>query len=99
MSEIPIEVVAGSEFVKPSDKLILGERRLVRYLPVGLPGTKGMMLPCVWMSPYDDWDEDLKEKVKVCLVLLSKGPPRPEVICVRIPSAAVDKFPTGPVEW
>lgn len=97
--DVTLEVVAGSEFVKPSDRPVLGDKRLVRYLPVGLPGTKGMMLPCIWMSPYDDFDEDLKVKVKVCLILLSKGPPRPDIICVRIPADAVEKFPTGPVEW
>ena len=95
----PIKIEVVGEFAKPSDNAVMGEKRLVRYLPVGLPGTSGMLLPCVWMSEYDVMDEHLGEKVKVCLVLLSKGPPRPEIICVRIPSAAVDKFPTGPVEW
>ena len=97
--QTPLVVVPGSEFAKPNDKPVFGDQRLVRYLPVPLPGLKGMMLPCVWMSDYDVFDDDLKENVKVCLVLLSKGPPHPEVVCVRIPSAAVDKFPKGPVEW
>jgi hypothetical protein len=51
------------------------------------------------MSDYEVMDEDLKENVKVCLVLMGKGPPSPEIICVRIPSTAIEKFPLGPVEW
>lgn len=97
--EVPIEVVAGSEFVKASDRPVHGERRLVRYLPVPLPGSAGILKPCIWMSSYEEYDEDVKAKVKVCLLLLSQGPPRPDVICVRIPADAVEKFPLGPVEW
>lgn len=96
---VPIEVVPGAEFVTASDHPVFGEKRLVRMLPVGLPGTKGMLMPCLWMSDYEVMDEDLKEKVKVCLVLMSKGPPRPDIICVRIATAAIEKFPLGPVEW
>jgi hypothetical protein len=95
----PIEIVTGAEFATPSDRPIFGEKRLVRYLPVPLPGMNGMLMPCIWMSDYVEMDADLNENVKVCLVLLGKGPPRPDVICVRIPATAVDKFPMGPVEW
>lgn len=94
-----VNIIVGEAFAKPSDVPVMGSQRLVRYLPCGLPGTKGIMLPCIWMSPYDDWDEDLKENVRVAILLLSKGPPKPDIIAVRIPSTAVEKFPTGPVEW
>lgn len=94
-----VDITVSEAFVKPSDKPVMGEQRLVRYFPVGLPGTKGLMLPCIWLSPYDTWDDDLKENVKLAILLLGKGPPKPDIICVRIPSTAVEKFPTGPVEW
>jgi len=97
MSDIKIEIAEA--FVKPSDKPVLGDRRMVRYLPAGLPGTKGMMLPCIWLSPYEVYDSDLKEMVKIGILLLEKGPPKPEIIAVRIPSRAIEKFPTGPIEW
>lgn len=97
--EVPIEVVAGSEFVTASDKPVHGEKRLVRYIPVPLPGANGILKPCIWMSPYVEFDDDIKANVKVCLVLLSEGPPRPDVICVRIPADAIEKFPLAPVGW
>lgn len=98
----PVEMQVVSDFIEASDRPVFGERRLVYYLPVGLPGTKGHLVPCIWMSPYVTFDKDLKENVRLCIVLLGKGTserPKPEIICVRIPAAAIDKFPKGPVEW
>ena len=97
MSEIKLSI--DGPLATPSDRLITGDRRLVRHLPCGLPGTAGMMLPCIWMSPYEVFDEDLKEKVKICILLLNEGPPKPDILAVRIPSAAIEKFPMGPVAW
>lgn len=96
---VPIEVVAGAEFVTASDRPVFGEKRLVRQLPVPLPGAKGMLFPAIWISDYTIFDDDLKENVKVCLVMTSKGPPHPDVICIRIAPAAIEKFPLAPVEW
>lgn len=93
--------VVGS-FIEASDRPVFGERRIVQYIPVGLPGTKGHLVPCIWVSPYVTFDDDLKENVKLCIALLSKGTaehPKPEIICVRIPASGIDKFPKGPVEW
>jgi hypothetical protein len=95
--EMKIEVVG--EFAKPSDKLVTGDKRLVRWLPCGLPGTKGMLLPSLWISPYERFDEDERQNMKFCILLLSKGPPKPETAGVWIPSDAIEKFPLGPVEW
>jgi len=95
--EVKLEVVG--EFAKPSDRPVLGDQRLVRYLPCGLPGTAAMMLPCIWMSPYEVFDEDLKEQVKICILLLNEGPPKPDIVAVRIAAAAVERFPMGPVAW
>ena len=96
---VPITVVPGAEFAKPSDRPVAGNQRLVRHLPVGLPGTQGMLLPAIWISPYEVWDEDLQEKVKICILLLHKGPPKPDTVGVRIAAAAIEKFPMLPVEW
>lgn len=95
----PIKIEVIGEFAKPSDQPVAGNKRLVRHLPFGMPGTAGMLLPCIWTSPYEIYDEDLKENVKVCILLLSKGPPRPEIVAVRIPTAAIEKFSMAPVEW
>lgn len=97
--DVKLEVVGGSEFVKASDRPVMGERRLVRMLPTGLPGTSGILVPCIWMSEYTVPDEDLHVDVRVCLLLVGKGPPRPEIHCVRIPAVAIEKFPLAPVEW
>lgn len=95
---VPIEVVAGAEFAKPSDQPVKGERRLVRMLPVPLPGIKHLLFPAIWISPYEINDKD-EGPVKLCLVLMGKGPPSPEIVCVRMAQAGIEKFPFGPVEW
>lgn len=99
MSEKVGITIVGEGFARPSDVPVLGSQRIVRYLPCGMPGTKGSMFPCIWESPYEVFDADLKENVKICILLLQKGPPKPEIIAVRIPAAAIQKFPLSPVEW
>lgn len=99
MSDGTIKLTVEGEFAKASDKPIMGDKRLVRYLPCGLPGTKAILLPCIWMSPWEIFDEDLKEKVKICILLLNDEAPKPDIVAVRIPAAAIHKFPTGPVAW
>ncbi len=97
-----IEMTVTNDFIQADDRPVFGQQRLVYYLPVGLPGTKGHMIPCIWMSPYVTFDDDLQENVKLCILLLGKGTsehPKPEIIAVRIPAAAIEKFPKGPVEW
>lgn len=100
MSGDKVKISVEEGFVQSSDRPVMGEKRLVRYLPVGLPGQKvPLMRPCIWTSPYEIFDEDLKEKVKLCILLLNEGPPKPDIIAVRISAAAIEKFPTGPVNW
>lgn len=94
-----VKISVEEGFVGPSDRPVMGEKRLVRYLPVPLPGVGPLMRPCIWMSPYEVFDDDLHEKVKICIILLNEGPPKPDIIAVRIPTAAIEKFPTGPVNW
>ena len=96
-NEMKLEVVG--EFAKPSERAVVGDKRMVRHLPCGLPGTAGMMLPCLWISPYEVFDPDLKENVKICILLLTKGPPKPDIVAVRMAASAIEKFPMAPVEW
>lgn len=100
MSDNRVKISVEEGFVQPSDRPVMGEKRMVRYLPIGLPGQAApIMRPCIWMSPYEVFDEDLQEKVKVCILLLNEGPPRPDIVAVRISAAAIERFPTGPVNW
>ena len=96
---VPISVIPGAEFAKPSDRPVAGDQRLVRHLPAGLPGTQGTLLPAIWISPYEVFDDDLQENVKICILLLTKGPPKPDVMAIRIAGEAINKFPMLPVEW
>jgi hypothetical protein len=100
--EIAIPNIQGmDDILKPSDRPVMGNQRLVRFLPA-VPGMKELF-PCIWMSPYR-----MKEQLEIggpleplikCLILISKGPPQPEMACISIRPADLDKFPMGPVEW
>jgi hypothetical protein len=83
-------------FIAARGQPLRGETRTVPLFP--LPGST-LMYPCIWMSPYEIPDDDLKQRVRVCVLLMSQGPPRPEVAAVRAPSSVVSKFPTGPINW
>lgn len=99
--EIDIPNVQGMEdILKPSDRPVMGKQRLVRFLPV--PGTN-QLFPCIWMSPYR-----IKEPLEIggpleplvrCLLLVSKGPPKPDSVCISIRPDDIGKFPLAPVEW
>jgi hypothetical protein len=84
------------DFLKASDKPVLGEKRLVRLLPTPFGSREA-----IWISPYEFMEnfEAGPERARVCIVLISKGPPKPDVACIIIPSAAIEKFPLVPVEW
>jgi len=97
LTHIPISIVG--DVASPSEIPVHGNQRLVRMLPCGLPGTKGKLFPCLWISPYAFLDEDLKVQAKICLLLITKGPPRPDVIAITLPADAIEKFPLAPVEW
>lgn len=95
-----VKISVEEGFLQPTDRAVMGEKRLVRLLPIGLPGQKvPLMRPCIWTSPYEVYDDDLKENVKICILLLNEGPPKPEIVAIRIAAAAIEKFPTGPVNW
>jgi hypothetical protein len=96
----PIKLTVEESFLTPSERPVLGEKRLVRMIPVPIAGTKQLILrPAIWISPYSFYDEDAKAQVKVAVLLFDPGPPRPETVGVRVPADAIDKFPLGPIEW
>jgi hypothetical protein len=99
--EISIPNIRGmEEILKPSDRPVMGQQRLVRFLPV--PGTN-QLFPCIWMSPYKQKEKlengEPPERLIRCIVLVSKGPPKPDVVIISIRPDDLEKFPTGPVEW
>ena len=100
--EISIPDIRGmDEILKPSDHPVMGQQRLVRFLPA-VSGMKEVF-PCIWMSPYRTREQlkagDPPERVIKCLILVSKGPPQPEIACISIRPEDLDKFPMAPVEW
>lgn len=97
MSEV--KITFDSPLVTPHDRPMKGDRRIVKMLPTGLPGGAAILAPCIYMSPYDIWDERLKENFRYCLLLVSPGPPKPEFHAVQIPSSAIHKFPEDVVSW
>ena len=99
--EISIPDIQGmDEILRPSERPVMGKQRLVRFLPV--PGTK-QLFPCIWMSPYRTKeqieDHGPVEQLVKCLLLVSKGPPKPDVVCISIRPDDLGKFPVAPVEW
>lgn len=98
--EIP-RILGMEEILKPSDRPVMGKQRLVRFLPA-VPGMKERF-PCIWTSPYTvkgplEKDGPL-EPLHVCLILISKGPPKPEIVGIHIRAEDLDKFEMAPVEW
>jgi hypothetical protein len=95
---IPVEI--SGDIARPSEVPRNGDRRLVRLLPTPF-GNR----PAIWTSPYVTMEVlqegSPPEPCKKCILLSSPGSPdeRPDVICVTIPAAAIDKFPLVPVEW
>lgn len=96
-TEIPIILTGDlADLVKPDEKPVHGNRRLVRLIPTPL-GSR----PAIWVSPYlvQEQFEDGVHIARKVIVLLSKGPPKPDVAVITIPDAAISKFPLVPVEW
>jgi hypothetical protein len=99
-TEIPIPSIIGlDEVLKPSDRPVMGTQRLVRFLPVMGTG----LYPAIWISPYTvkepiETDGPLVSVAK-CVVLVSKGPPRPEIVVLTMRPEDIEKFPRAPVEW
>ena len=98
---IPVPEIQGmDEILKPNDRPVMGKQRLVHFLPV--PGTD-KLFPAIWISPYTIGQQMAPggplEPTVQCLILISKGPPKPDVVCISIDPSALHKFPMAPVEW
>lgn len=93
-------ILVSDEIARPCDIPKHGERRLVRLLPTPF-GSR----PAIWTSPYETptilQEGSPPELCRTCILLMTTGSPgeRPDVICITIPSAAIEKFPLVPVEW
>ncbi len=100
MSNTVFQIDGLSDVLKPSEVPRLGNRRLVRLLPTPF-GSR----PAIWTSPYTFMDVVQEghppEKCRYCVLLMEDGSPtsRPSIICITIPDAAIEKFPTVPVSW
>jgi hypothetical protein len=99
--EIALPSIQMDEILKPSDRPVVGNQRLVRFLPA-IPGMNELF-PCIWMSPYTTYElideQGTMAKLVTCLILISKGPPKPEVVPIRIQPEKLTLFPLMPVEW
>jgi hypothetical protein len=91
MIEIPVSGLAGE---RPQAIPGRGERRLVKLVetPLGF----GHVL---WTSPYVVEDPDLKEPCRKCVVLVGKGPPRPEPVVMTMPVSYLEACSEDAVEW
>ena len=97
--EIKSIVRGMEEILKPSDRPVLGQQRLVPFISIQGIGE----FPVIWTSPYT-----IKSPIEengppttavVCLVLISKGPPKPDIICITIRPEDLAKCRLAPVEW
>ena len=92
MIEIPVSSLVGARpEVIPTSR---GDRRIVKLVetPVGWGHA-------IWTSPYTVDDPDLKDLCRVCVVLVGKGPPKPEPLIMTIPVAYLNACAEDVVEW
>lgn len=95
--EIELSNIVGA---RPEATPNRGARRIVKMVetPVGW----GWAL---WTSPYQVTDSETNPQdcslwpCRVCVVLVGKGPPKPEPVIMTIPQVILDKYPEDAVEW
>lgn len=88
---IPISPSAGA---RPTVIPTSGDRRIVKL--VETPLGWGHVL---WTSPYTTEDPDVKALCRVCVVLVGKGPPKPEPVIMTIPVDYLKQCPEDSIEW
>ena len=88
---IPISPSAGA---RPTAIPSSGDRRIVKLVetPVGWGHA-------IWTSPYTVEDEDLHNLCRVCVVIVGKGPPKPEPLIMTIPVEYLQHCPEDSIEW
>jgi len=71
-----------------------GDRRIVSLVetPLGWGHV-------VWTSPYTVEDPDVKALCRVCVVIVGKGPPKPEPVVMTIPVDYLKVCPEDSIEW
>jgi hypothetical protein len=77
-----------------------GDRRIVKFVetPLGWGWA-------IWTSPYTVEDSDMNPNdrslwpCRVGVVIVGKGPPKPEPIVMTIPEAILARYPEDSVEW
>lgn len=89
--EIPKTSLAGA---RPQTVPGRGDQRIVKL--VETPFGWGHAL---WTSPYKIEDPDLKATCRTCVVLVSMGPPKPEVCIMTVPEGILDAYPEDVVDW
>ena len=95
--EIPLTNVTGA---RPEATPNRGARRIVKFVQTAVGW--GWV---IWTSPYtvinseDNPDDRSTWPCRMCVVLVGKGPPKPEPVIMTIPQVILDKYPEDSVEW
>jgi len=95
MAENIIEIPRGSLVgARPQAIPGQGDRRVVKLVetPLGWGHT-------IWTSPYTVRDPNVQALCRVCVVLVGKGPPKPEPVVMTIPVDYLKACPEDAVEW
>lgn len=92
-----INIASQVTLERPDPTPNRGSRRIVKMVPT--PVGMGW---AIWTSPYTIVDPDVgtgKEPCRLCVVLIAKGPPKPEPVVITIPDALLARCPEDSVEW
>lgn len=88
---IPITPSIGA---RPSVIPTSGDRRIVKLIETPLGWGHA-----IWTSPYTVEDTEVHATCHVCVVLVGKGPPKPEPIIMTIPVEYLKNCPEDAIEW
>jgi hypothetical protein len=84
----------------PSATPHFGDRRIVKYVETAVGWGWA-----IWTSPYTVIDSETNPGDKslwpcrVLVVIVGKGPPKPEPVIMTIPEIILKKYPVQDVEW
>jgi len=92
--DIPLIDITTDPGAKPAPTLTRGDRRVIKLVETPLGWGHAL-----WTSPYVVDDPDLREPCRVCVVLVGKGPPKPEPVVMTIPVSYLGACPEDVVEW
>ena len=95
--EIALPTPVGS---RPDATPHRGERRIVKFVETAVGWGWA-----IWTSPYivEDSETNPQDRslwpCRVCVVIVGKGPPKPEPVIMTIPVVILAKYPEDSVEW